>query len=95
MSDNRSGADRRESTERRLGERRVHRALRTGAAANSANRRNRLHFVANACDMKKPPEGGYHIEKAGWGGRIRTSVWRNQNPLPYHLATPHHGTWRT
>ena len=28
-------------------------------------------------------------EKAGWGGRIRTSVWRNQNPLPYHLATPH------
>ncbi len=29
----------------------------------------------------------------GWGGRIRTSVWRNQNPLPYHLATPHHGTY--
>jgi 3-(methylsulfanyl)propanoyl-CoA dehydrogenase len=29
-------------------------------------------------------------EKAvpGWGGRIRTSAWRNQNPLPYHLATP-------
>ena len=25
---------------------------------------------------------------SGWGGRIRTSVWRNQNPLPYHLATP-------
>src|SRR5215472_15418433 len=25
---------------------------------------------------------------AGWGGRIRTSVSRNQNPLPYHLATP-------
>ncbi len=24
----------------------------------------------------------------GWGGRIRTSVWRNQNPLPYRLATP-------
>ena len=24
----------------------------------------------------------------GWGGRIRTSVSRNQNPLPYHLATP-------
>ncbi len=23
----------------------------------------------------------------GWGGRIRTSAWRNQNPLPYHLAT--------
>ena len=22
---------------------------------------------------------------AGWGGRIRTSVWRKQNPLPYCL----------
>jgi hypothetical protein len=26
---------------------------------------------------------------AGWGARIRTWEWRNQNPLPYHLATPH------
>ncbi len=24
-----------------------------------------------------------------WGGRIRTSEWRDQNPLPYHLATSH------
>jgi hypothetical protein len=24
----------------------------------------------------------------GWGARIRTWGWRNQNPLPYHLATP-------
>ncbi len=24
----------------------------------------------------------------GWGGRVRTSAWWNQNPLPYHLATP-------
>jgi hypothetical protein len=24
----------------------------------------------------------------GWGARIRTWEWRNQNPLPYHLATP-------
>jgi hypothetical protein len=24
----------------------------------------------------------------GWGGRIRTSAWRNQNPLPCRLATP-------
>src|SRR5277367_5003466 len=28
---------------------------------------------------------------AGWGGRIRTSEWRDQNPLPYHLATPQLG----
>ena len=27
-------------------------------------------------------------KKNGWGGRIRTHEWRDQNPLPYHLATP-------
>ena len=26
---------------------------------------------------------------AGWGGRDRTFESRDQNPLPYHLATPH------
>ena len=26
----------------------------------------------------------------GWGGRIRTSAWRYQKPLPYRLATPQH-----
>ena len=31
---------------------------------------------------------GRQMRERGWGGRIRTSVWRNQNPLPYHLATP-------
>ena len=25
----------------------------------------------------------------GWGGRIRTCGCWNQNPMPYHLATPH------
>ena len=29
------------------------------------------------------------MRPAGWGARIRTWEWRNQNPLPYHLATPH------
>ena len=27
----------------------------------------------------------------GWGGRIRTSVWRNQNPLPYRPGYARHG----
>ena len=27
----------------------------------------------------------------GWGARIRTWECRNQNPVPYHLATPQ--TW--
>src|SRR5260370_6354942 len=28
------------------------------------------------------------------GRRIRTSVWWNQNPLPYHLATPQQAGWK-
>ena len=28
------------------------------------------------------------LMKAGWGGRDRTYECRNQNPVPYHLATP-------
>ncbi len=34
---------------------------------------------------RSPAETGV----AGWGAWIRTREWRNQNPLPYHLATPH------
>ncbi len=34
---------------------------------------------------------GPEARKSGWGGRVRTSEWRNQNPLPYHLATPQQG----
>ena len=29
-----------------------------------------------------------YAEDCGWGGRIRTPEWRDQNPLPYRLATP-------
>ncbi len=30
-----------------------------------------------------------HLQvKIGRGGWIRTNGWRDQNPLPYHLATP-------
>jgi hypothetical protein len=28
------------------------------------------------------------LNDVGWGGRIRTSAWRYQKPLPYRLATP-------
>src|SRR6185312_747999 len=34
------------------------------------------------------PATACEAAKAGWGARIRTWGWRNQNPLPYHLATP-------
>ena len=42
-------------------------------------------------------DGGALAGRAGWGARIRTWEWRNQNPLPYHLATPqqmHIFAWR-
>ena len=43
-----------------------------------------------ACGKDFP--GWLRAPEPGWGGRIRTSAWRNQNPLPYRLATPqqHH-----
>src|ERR1700728_1333970 len=39
-------------------------------------------------------QGAPVLCETGWGGRIRTSEWRNQNPLPYHLATPQSGLRR-
>jgi hypothetical protein len=47
--------------------------------------------------LRRGNVGGFHTPGnhtaetglAGWGARIRTWEWRNQNPLPYHLATPH------
>ncbi len=33
--------------------------------------------------------------EGGWDARVRTWEWRNQNPLPYHLATSHHAVWKT
>ena len=32
------------------------------------------------------PAGTFFVA-VGWAGRIRTPVWRDQNPLPYRLAT--------
>ena len=40
----------------------------------------------------EPVKNGQPLETVGWGGRIRTSAWRNQNPLPYRLATPQLGS---
>ena len=39
--------------------------------------------------------GELSVRLAGWGARIRTWEWWNQNPLPYHLATPHRESART
>ncbi len=50
----------------------------------------RAHFQSpgNARGFRSGAGRSQKWEMLGWGGRIRTSEWRNQNPLPYHLATP-------
>ena len=42
------------------------------------------------CQNEKPALSQLPVmfEEIGWGARIRTWEWRNQNPLPYRLATP-------
>ena len=57
--------------------------------------------VSQGCEST--PQPGHFLlfykdlDWSGWGGRIRTYGWRNQNPLPYHLATPQSfsSRWRT
>jgi hypothetical protein len=77
-----------------------HRYLTTNCSATSleaaALSNSRISDLAETGLMKKqyirtpasPCEARPDPRLAGWGGRIRTSAWWNQNPLPYHLATP-------
>ena len=51
----------------------------TGRRAKSRARAG----LSDACASQNRETG-----LGGWGARIRTWEWRNQNPLPYHLATP-------
>src|SRR5262249_49838971 len=52
------------------------------------HRRRRHPFLWwKPCSSEDNPANGQRL--TGWGARIRTWEWRNQNPLPYHLATPH------
>ena len=45
----------------------------------------------NRCRQKSKNNHVINSLHVGWGARTRTWEWRNQNPLPYHLATPHPG----
>ena len=38
---------------------------------------------------RRPSSVRSTIPDPGWGGRIRTCAYRDQNPGPYRLATPH------
>src|SRR5450759_2546336 len=44
---------------------------------------SRQKRAGQAAHVARPAHRGY-----GWGGRDRTYECRNQNPVPYHLATP-------
>jgi hypothetical protein len=61
--------------------------LRTGKLG--VQRRNRMREEPGF-PARSPLSWGArpNARMAGWGGRDRTSEWRNQNPLPYRLATP-------
>ncbi len=51
--------------------------------------KNGLSSEALAKDDIRGSRRKYLVSKKnGWGGRIRTHGWRDQNPLPYRLATP-------
>ena len=39
-------------------------------------------------EVESDHSAGSYVVKNGWGARIRTLEWRNQNPLAYHLPTP-------
>jgi hypothetical protein len=45
-----------------------------------------LHCVRRAIVQQRSQNVASELK--GWGGRIRTSEWRLQRPLPYRLATP-------
>ena len=42
--------------------------------------------VVTPAEKENPAEAG--LSKSGRGAGIRTPEWRDQNPLPYRLATP-------
>ena len=53
--------------------------------ASTRNRGRVLEFIP----IRRPDSGSANRYLLGWGARNRTWEWRNQNPLPYRLATPH------
>lgn len=57
----------------------------------------RAAVMCRSAVQQRPSQAGFVSNfrgsgASGWGGRDRTSEWRNQNPLPYRLATPQQAT---
>lgn len=71
--------------------------LRLGHRGGVATFRQPFDLLAetNAIASRSGRNGRGKTRKArfGWGGRIRTYGTRDQNPLPYHLATPQRFIW--
>jgi ABC-type uncharacterized transport system substrate-binding protein len=53
-----------------------------------ARRSERGRKSPDCLEIREAKSGENVAQSNGWGARIRTWEWRNQNPLPYHLATP-------
>jgi hypothetical protein len=54
-------------------------------------RDDRTRKKASICGLFWPFCQQKSRDRTGWGAWIRTRECRNQNPVPYHLATPQHG----
>src|SRR5262249_3197686 len=75
------------------------RSERRGMATTKPNRRRGDPEASDECRhsariSENPPLIMAETRLVGWGARIRTWEWRNQNPLPYHLATPQYALTR-
>lgn len=46
-----------------------------------------MYIKSDQAKNKRPDKPVFF---SGWGGRIRTSEWLDQNQLPCRLATPHY-----
>jgi hypothetical protein len=54
----------------------------------AATERSPLSATCGTETIANPLQSRSPQRRSGWGGWIRTNVWRDQNPLPYRLATP-------
>src|SRR5256885_14507522 len=70
------------------------RQRRVGIAGKQRQRLAGTHALCAVCNFHGlgpvPARIPRRPDETGWGGRIRTSEWRDQNPPPYHLAAPQH-----
>src|SRR5438445_9790815 len=63
-------------------------AVRSLVGCNTIVEKTRSSLIEKYACSRRFVRMRYTRWKDGWGGRDRTYECRNQNPVPYHLATP-------